>query len=161
MGPPETVYVRVTGQSECSDVMTYHVEVVPFKDYVKGVLPNEWFRTWEEEALKAGAVAVKMYGWSINNSQGFLWDCTWNQVYDPLDRTPETDQAVDDTWDWWLLNKRLKPMRTYFNADKFGCATQGPNCMSQIGSQYLATEYDLTWKEILNSYYDGFLIEGE
>ena len=137
--------------------MTYHAEVVPLDDYVKGVLPNEWFRYWEQEALRAGAIAVKNYGVSIYNSQGFVWDCTWNQVYDPADRTPETDKAVEDTWDLWLVDSDYQLVRTYFNSDKWGCATQGENCLSQLESQRLARQGYLLRFIILTNY-EGTLI---
>ena len=39
--------------------ITRKVKDVEFYDYCKGVLPNEWYSTWNEESLKAGAQAVK------------------------------------------------------------------------------------------------------
>lgn len=32
-------------------------------DYLQNVLPVEWVCAWPAESLKAGAIAVKMYGW--------------------------------------------------------------------------------------------------
>ena len=55
---PETIVVRITGQQSCTENMRYHTEVIDFKEYVKGVLPNEWGHHWPEESLKAGAIAV-------------------------------------------------------------------------------------------------------
>ncbi|MGQ9560204.1 MAG: SpoIID/LytB domain-containing protein [Candidatus Oleimicrobiaceae bacterium] len=34
-----------------------------FYYYVKNVLPKEWMASWPSQALRAGAVASKMYGW--------------------------------------------------------------------------------------------------
>lgn len=39
---------------------------VPLETYVKRVLPNEWNPDWEEEALKAGAVAARLMSGEIN-----------------------------------------------------------------------------------------------
>lgn len=34
-----------------------------FRTYVKEVLPNEWISSWPVDSLRAGAEAVKEYGW--------------------------------------------------------------------------------------------------
>ena len=155
---PQTITVRVTGEVECSGIMYYKTEQIDFKEYVKGVLPNEWLPRWDDEALKAGAIAVKQYAVNMYNSQGYVWDCTWNQVYDPTRRTEQTDRAVEDTWDRWLLGLPYElVIKTYYNANKWGCYTQGPNCMSQEGSQELA-EQGYTFEEILFNYYGRNLI---
>ena len=72
---PQTVTVRVTGQHQCTPDMTYHTEVMDFKEYVKGVLPAEWGRDWDEDSLRAGAVAVKMFAWRHMLGKGYVWDC--------------------------------------------------------------------------------------
>jgi SpoIID/LytB domain protein len=136
--------------------MYYEVVEMDFKYYVKGVLPNEWVRFWPEESLKAGAIAAKMYAMSVYNSQGYVWDCTWSQVFNPLKRTPETDKAVDDTWEWILTDGGI--IRTYYNADMWGCATQGDNCMGQWESRQDALN-GMMFDDILLKYYDGFLIK--
>ena len=91
---PQTIEVRVTGQAECYKGMEWQAETVDFKEYVKGVLPNEWYPTWDEELLKVGAVAVKNYGASVYKSQGFVWDCNWNQIYRPSWRSEATDSSL-------------------------------------------------------------------
>ena len=50
LSPPATIRVYRTQSST--------VEVVPFKDYVKHVLPLEWIPTWGAASLKAGAMAA-------------------------------------------------------------------------------------------------------
>ncbi len=164
--------MRVTGLGVCQPEMTYHTETIELKEYVRGVLPSEWLPSWDDEALKAGALAVKNFAVSRHNAKGYLWDCTFDAVHDPRKRTEQTDQAVDDTWDWWLVNETFLSynghyadsmgnqllVRTYFNADSIGCATQGDNCMSQYGSQKYALE-GFEWKEILLKYYEGVLVE--
>ncbi len=61
---PATIRVRVTGYAYCDTSRPYTVQVVDFKDYVKHVLPNEWISSWPGEALRAGAMAAKMYAWT-------------------------------------------------------------------------------------------------
>lgn len=154
--PPETIVVRVTGMRDCRGVknVTYKNQVVDFKEYVKSVLPNEWGPDWDEDSLKAGAVAVKMYAWSLYWSQGYVWDCNWNQVYDPGIRREATDNAVDETWNWVFWNNG--PVRTYYDDYPAACQSRGHECLSQWRSKAMA-EDGLDWKTILNKYYDGFL----
>jgi peptidoglycan hydrolase-like amidase len=154
---PESITVRVTGEKECPKNPHYVLQQINFKEYVKGVLPNEWGSTWNEESLKAGAVAVKMYAWSMYSVRGFVWDCTWSQVYDPRVVSEKTDQAVDDTWDYYLIADE-KPVRTFFNAWINGCYIQEEeNCMGQWNSLADA-ESGMTWQEILEKYYEGELV---
>ena len=131
------------------------MEYIDLKEYVKGVLPNEWYPTWNEEALKAGAVAVRNYALSKVQS-GVLWDCHWSQVYDPSKRTEATDKAVDAVWDYVIMDGQ-NIVRTYYNADMAGCSMQGDNCMGQFESQADALE-GMTFDEILLKYYSGKLI---
>ena len=168
---PQSVDVRITGLGVCVESMVYTTETIPLKEYVKGVLPNEWLATWNDEALRAGALAVKNYGVSIYNSQGYIWDCNFNQVYDPDKRTPETDKAVDDTWNWWLVNPQYiiayadKPainhnellVRTYYDDYKAACYSRGHECMSQYQSQTDAVNGQ-SWQTIVMKYYTGELL---
>lgn len=154
--PPETISVRITGLKDCRgiDQVSYQTQTLDFKEYVKGVLPNEWLADWDIDALKAGAVAVKMYAWSLYWKQGFVWDCNWNQVYDPRTRTEKTDQAVDETWNWVIWNNG--PVRTYYDDYRAACKSRGHECLSQWYSKSRAEE-GVDWKTILNNHYDGFL----
>jgi len=148
---PQTIEVRVTGLGICEPNMKYKTETVDLKEYVKGVLPNEWIRTWHSESLKAGAVVVKSYAVSMYLGQGFVWDCNWNQVYNPDKRTPETDKAVDDTWNVWLWNDGIT--RAYYDDYRSVCAARGHECMSQFGS--LEDAETMLFDEILLKYYDA------
>jgi len=129
-----------------------------FKEYVKGVLPAEWGNNWNQESLKAGAIAVKMYGWSMYETYGYVWDCNWDQVYRPEWRTESTDKAVDDTWDWVLLHDK-KIVRTYYDDRYATCLgrEQEENCMGQWDSYDDAKE-GMNWKDIITKYYDGILV---
>ncbi|RSN79036.1 MAG: hypothetical protein DSO07_12275 [Thermoproteota archaeon] len=87
------------------------LEIVPFETYVKRVLPNEWIISQSPlEALKAGAVAIKMYGWYyiINpkryDARAHLYDDSRDQVYSYYyDSLPSVyksmvDEATESTW---------------------------------------------------------------
>ena len=75
---------------------------VGIEDYVKGVTPAEMPSSWNIEAIKAQAIAVRSY--AIANlgkhaSQGYdLADTTQDQVYNGiLAETKTSNQAVEDT----------------------------------------------------------------
>jgi N-acetyl-anhydromuramyl-L-alanine amidase AmpD len=75
--------------------------VIPFEQYVKGVLPHEWIPSWDPKALEMGAVAIRTYAawWVVSGGKydcADLDDTTASQVY--KDETlPKTDAAVDAT----------------------------------------------------------------
>ncbi len=84
-----------------SNSCTGQVDVVSMEDYVKGVLPNEWIASWDEESLKAGSVAIRTYAAAWIHRGGKydcadLCDTTYSQVYQPMDND-RTNRAVDDT----------------------------------------------------------------
>lgn len=153
--PPETIRVGITGDWVCEPAAPYTVEVVDFKTYVKRVLPNEWYTFWPREALRAGAVSVKMYAWYWIE-RGGKWpgadvlDSTCDQWYQPQYTRESTNLAVDHTWDWVLTrNDRLFETRhkNVSNCDP-------PYCMKQSASTELAGE-GYAWDEILEYFYTG------
>ena len=154
---PETITVRVTGKKDCRGLsnVRYTTQQVDFKEYVKGVLPNEWLSSWTEESLKSGAVAVKMFAWSLYESKGYVWDCNWDQVYFPATRTEKSDKAVDETWNWLFWNDG--PVRTYYDDYPNACLSRGHECMSQWQT-YWDSKNGMTWDQILNKYYKGNIV---
>lgn len=142
-----------------------YVMSLPFETYIRNVLPNEWLPTWEPEALKAGAMAIKMFAWyhALNpvtiDNQKFAVDNTTNfQVYREGTSMPRTNAAFDEVMDLayvknddtiFELNYRAgypnDPNYQYRNAQK----------MSQNGSQYLADKQNKNMLEILQFYYEG------
>src|SRR5512139_1230396 len=62
--PPTSCKTDGTNTKPPTKILVYReslgrVDSVPFKTYVKNVLPNEWIASWPKESLRAGAVAVK------------------------------------------------------------------------------------------------------
>ncbi|WCK53970.1 SpoIID/LytB domain-containing protein [Aneurinibacillus sp. Ricciae_BoGa-3] len=142
-----------------------YVEEVPTETYLRNVLPNEWLPSWEPEALKAGAIAIKMFAWyhHLNpitlENQRFDVDNTVNfQVFREGTDMPRTNAAFDDVENLAYvkandeiieLNYRAgypnDPNYQYRNAQK----------MSQNGSQYLADKRGQNMLQILQFYYEG------
>ncbi len=94
--PPASIRVLITA--------TGSIVTVPFEQYVKDVLPNEWIASWSAAALQAGAMAAKTYAWYWTNHSGDrtsggqcfdVYDSTSSQVYKAGSHQPSTDAAVD------------------------------------------------------------------
>jgi hypothetical protein len=155
--PPASIRVYRTG--------TGVVEVVPFKEYVKHVLPNEWIPTWAPASLRAGALAVKEYAWYWVHNGGKqvalgadVKDNTEDQVYDPNVSYASTDSAVEATWPYALLRNGTLFQAQYcagsYQADPTGdCPWGGSYYMTQWGSAYHADQGQ-TWEWIVQFYYN-------
>ncbi|MBR7744465.1 peptidase inhibitor family I36 protein, partial [Phycicoccus sp. BSK3Z-2] len=139
------------------------VDRVPFKSYVKNVLPNEWITSWPQESLRAGAVAVKSYAWywALNSTRDTPWgqcydvrDDTGDQVYRPGTATTSTNAAVDATWGT-RMTRDGRVLRAHYCATRTACSawTDG-NWMSQYGSRDKANA-GLGHRRILRDYYSG------
>lgn len=155
------------GNNSC----TGQVDVVPMEEYVKGVLPNEWIASWDDESLKAGAVAIRTYA-SAWIHRGGKYDCadlcdtTYSQVYDPMDNA-RSARAVDDTSDEIVIIDG-EPVFAEYSAENGNPTLSGVDdsvCngkslyghgrgMCQWGSQRWATQgKDYQW--IVMHYYPG------
>lgn len=97
--PPATIRVLLN---------TAEIVTVPFQTYVENVLPNEWISSWDEDALGAGAVAIKSYAWYwVTHFGGYVGtkatcfdvtDDTSFQVYKANTQNDRTTAAVLATW---------------------------------------------------------------
>jgi hypothetical protein len=108
--PPETIRIRHDDVGNtCRAVPDGQIDVYPFEDYVKRVVPFEVPAGWPTETLKTQAVAARTYAWRkvINNrwpnpDPGYdVWDSTQDQyMCDPTPGNPlpgSTSAAVDAT----------------------------------------------------------------
>jgi PKD repeat protein len=145
------------------EVKFTNVDVVDFKDYVKHVLPNEWYTTWSGESLRAGAMAVKMYAWywiSVGGKWGFrnppadVVDSTCDQKYIPDVAYSSTNAAVDDTWDYYMTQNGKFFESSYCSNCEGVCGfcTCEEDCMGQYESEDLANQ-GWTWQQILKHFY--------
>jgi hypothetical protein len=100
--PPATIKVYVPSA-------TTKIQTISFQTYVENVLPNEWIPSWDGDALKAGAVAVKSYAWYwVTHFGGYLdghpsncfdvTDDTNFQVYRANSANARTTAAVLASW---------------------------------------------------------------
>lgn len=162
---PETIRVRVTGQvARCNLNAPYKVEVVDFRQYVKNVLPNEWYASWPTESLRAGGLAAKMYAWQLISIGGRyedadVFDSVCDQVYVAGVEYASTNNAIDFTWDWRLTRADGRLFRTHYLDWYWRCQNYGWQgfCIGQWDTNYHALGnkgYDkLTWDEMIYRYY--------
>ncbi|WP_198653424.1 SpoIID/LytB domain-containing protein [Actinocorallia populi] len=142
------------------------VDRVDFKTYVKNVLPNEWVPSWPAESLKAGAMAVKSFGWhwALTSTRKTSWgecydvrDDTASQVYRPGSATAATSAAVDATWNT-RMTRDGKILQAHYCATTTACgAWVSGDWMSQYGSRDKANagQNHLT---ILKAYYTRIVL---
>ena len=84
--PPATIRIWRRALDAAASSCVGRVDVIPFEEYVKGVLPHEWIPSWHAESLEAGSLAIRTYAWNwIANGGKFdcadLDDTTRSQVY--------------------------------------------------------------------------------
>lgn len=174
--PPTSIRVlRTRGPDEG------HVETVDFRTYVGWVISAEWPARYPLEALKAGAVAVKQYGWYYTivyrggvDSAGNCYDVmdnTNDQYYDP-DRDPPRPgpsprhlNAIAATWNVSLRKFRPKTGESRFFLTGYRSGTNGYRCgeerdgyrLFQKGVYYCAFDQDYSYEQILRIYLDPHL----
>lgn len=144
------------------------VQTVGFQEYCSDVLSNEWMSSWSPEALRAGAIAIKMFAWHhtlhpVTNA-GWTYDVdntTNYQEFKYMTGTSQTDQAVQDTWRivYTPTNGEILPL-DYRSGIPFNPNWMyvGSNIMSQWGSEYWASTAGMSYTSVLNLFYPGRFI---
>jgi peptidoglycan hydrolase-like amidase len=84
---PKTIRVLRTNESKIVEIN--------YKEYVKNVLPNEWTASWDMEALKAGALAVKTYAWYWILHQNILIKAMTSEMTHLIKSTDQNHQTDD------------------------------------------------------------------
>jgi hypothetical protein len=157
------------------NVGTGTIQTYNFQYYVENVLPDEWISSWPDEALEAGAIAVKEYGWYwVNNwrggsvsgtcydvqggtygNTGLEADCDTNyQCFIPGTATAATDDAFDSTWPS-LATRSGAIFETSYVAGSYTCAVVDGNTMYQDGSYTCAYNDGYAWPRIITTFYDN------
>lgn len=142
-----------------------YVMSIPFDTYLRNVLPNEWVPDWNTEALKAGAMAIKMFGWfhAYNpieqDNQMFHVDNTVNfQVYRDGTDMPRTNAAFDELKNLAYVESDNDIVELFYRAgypNDPNYQYRNAQKMSQNGSQYLADKRNYNMIQILQFYYQG------
>lgn len=169
--PPATIRLGITGSPDCVVPSLYepiHVVEMPFTDYLRNVLPNEWVPSWPDASLDAGAVAVKQFAWYTAviqrkwSGQGYtfdLLDSTCDQHYVGGSYGPSTDAALQRTWGL-SLTRDGKLFPTYYRAWDYQCVrSNSDDCMGQHGTEERARA-SMTGIQILLDYYKNVAVQG-
>lgn len=153
--------IKVYRRSVGGGVVTYD-----FIFYVKHVLASEWIPTWNASSLRAGAVAVRNYGWYwINNWRGGsvggqcydVDDTTNYQVFNPGLEYTSTSQATDAIWyrlarkSGQIFESQYRATLTGNQSEACGAGADGTK-MSQYGSKQCA-DGGMSWWQIVTTYY--------
>ena len=140
------------------------VETVNFYAYVQYVMAAEYYSTWPIETLKAGAVAVKQYGWYYTMhyrggyAGGRCYDVvdTWrDQVYSPATKAPLASHraAVAASWPY-SLRKSGSFLTTFYAAgSKVSCGSNSNGYRLYQWSAYDCGRRGATLEWILRRYY--------
>ncbi|MEV0402003.1 SpoIID/LytB domain-containing protein [Actinoallomurus sp. NPDC050550] len=169
--PPTGCKTDGTNSKLPTTILVYRVSLgrvdrVAFKTYVKNVLPNEWVSSWPRESLRAGAMAVKSYGWywAMHSASKTSWgqcfdvtDTTSNQVYRPGSAKASTNAAVDATWSTRMTRNGKIPQAQYCSTTTACGGWVDGDWMSQYGSRDKARA-GWSYSRILKYYYRGIAL---
>ncbi len=163
--PPPTIRVLRSA--------TGAVQIVDFETYVKVVMAAEWPSTWPIESLRAGAVAVKQYGWYYTmhyrggTGTGGCYDVTDtsnDQIYSPETRTPAVIdvQSVETTWPETITKNGSFILTGYRPGSDVPCGSDADGShLYQHSARRCALDLAKTGEQILEIYFDpGMSIQG-
>jgi hypothetical protein len=157
--PPSKIKVAI---SNPANGRVGSVITVDFNEYVRNVLPNEWELDSGREALKAGAMAVKMYAWFFTKYPGVpglgahVRDSTRHQAYiknTPAGKKRITEPAISDVNKIGMFNKTKDCLfLSEYRSNGQGVHWKGSGKVSQKGSKRLERD-GKNFKQILDFYY--------
>jgi len=163
--PPATIRVARRFPANDPSGVIVGVDTVDFRTYCVRVLSHEWAppSAFSDQALRAGALAVKSYAWywatrptklpDVLAAGADVDDSTNYQVYMDWDYGPRYQAAVDGTWGVALTVDGAVFQSSYYAGAFSGAATDGRH-MTQWGSEYWARQGG-TYASILAFYYPG------
>jgi Stage II sporulation protein len=163
--PPPTIKVARRFPANDPNGVIVRVDTVDFRTYCARVLSHEWAppSAFSDEALKAGALAVKEYAWywatrPTKMADVAAWgadvdDSTNYQVYMDWDYGQRYRDAVASTWGTTLTLNGQIFQASYYAGAYSPTATDGYH-MTQWGSQYWADQ-GKSYQWILSFYYPG------
>jgi len=163
--PPATIKVARRFPANDPSGVIVRVDTVDFRTYCLRVLSHEWAPpgAFSDQALRAGALAVKSYAWywatrptklSDVLAVGADVDDTTNyQVYMDWDHGARYQAAVDATWGTALTRDGAVFQSSYYAGAFSAAATDGRH-MTQWGSEFWARQGG-SYASILAFYYPG------
>lgn len=139
-----------------------------FTDFIVNVTCNEIGNMgYSDAALKANIMAIKMCGWWAEAGtyrETYGCDIKYGDVaYKSTLATTSTktkaiQNAVDDLDGYYMVSSTGTNGKLFYSSYFAGTSSstgKGTGRLRQNGSEYLATQYNYTWKKILHYYYDN------
>lgn len=139
------------------------VKTLTLFNYTINVLPNEWYPSWDSASLQAGAIVIKMYGWynilhpryPATSYGADVTDSSSNyQEYVEGSAQIITTNAVRMVQKYALVKSDNEVFETQYRAGGYNGNGEGSDMLYQWGTQYLAVEEDMSFKEICEYYYN-------
>ena len=123
-----------------------------FRTYVKEVLPKEWVSSWPADSLRAGAEAVKEYGWwatmntsyntcaSSNNAD--VTNSTYDQYWLQGSATANTTEAVNRTFATRMYDSDASGTAQIWRAQhRRGYSTDACGQYQGVSSSFIMSQY--------------------
>lgn len=153
---PSTIRVKI---SEKENGTVGSIATLNFYYYIKNVVPNEWYAGYDPyEALKAGAMAAKMYGWYHCYyykyfGQGFdVYDDTRDQHYVKDSEYYRSTDAINDIGGIGIMNSAGSLFEAQHNKD---ATAQGGGQLGQDFACDLAEYNNYDWFDICDFFYSS------
>ncbi len=164
--PPQNIYVGDGYAYQDSNGnwlpgCTGTVYTVDFQDYVYNATSNEIYSTYDEDAIIACAISIKMYAWWCHlGTYRETFGCdilgNYDQAYDVNDTTypASISSAINNVISYYILSSDGKFFSTNCNNfTSFDYLHSGQ--LIQSGAQNLANNYNYTWQQIIHYYFDN------
>lgn len=116
--PPSTIRVAHHPDNTCRDRPAWAVDVIPFEEYVRRVVPHEVPALWPPAVVRAQAVAARTYAWYHVLRRKPDFDVTdWVDYQVMCDTThPASDAAIQATAGQYIAYQS-QPILAQYSAD--------------------------------------------
>ncbi len=116
--PPSTIRVAHHPSNTCRDRPAWAVDVIPFEEYVRRVVPHEVPALWPQAVVRAQAIAARTYAWYHVLQGKPDFDVTdWVDYQVMCDTThPASDEAVSATTGQYIAYQG-EPVLAQYSAD--------------------------------------------
>jgi hypothetical protein len=169
---PETIRVWRRSIDGATDSCQGRIDIIPFDDYVKGVVPHEWIPSWDSKSLEMGAVAARTFAAALVEMGGKYTcadvdDTARSQVYKD-DRIAKATAAVDATAGMVVVRDGALVLAEYSaeNGDPTKFGVDEPHCtgrelfghgrgVCQWGTQRWAVNEGKDYVWMTSHYYPG------
>ncbi|KRD84576.1 modulator protein [Bacillus sp. Root147] len=115
------------------------VNMLPIEDYLKGVVPNEVYTSWNLQALKTQAVAARTYAMSYAGK--VINDTVSYQVYGGYTWYDSTNKAVDETFGQ-VVTYNNKLINAVFSSSNGGRTESNSNAWGGTQLSYFPVKED-------------------